>query len=393
MPLRILAFAGPLLGWAIVRHRPPWGDEAHFLQTVRLFGDGVSLDLLRSYPEMSAPLTYVVYAAWGAIVGFETSALRLLSPAVAGATILTWHTFLKDVVRSELLVLVALATVVLNPYFLGLSVFVFTDMLALFGLALTAIGVSRRNAWLAGVGLAVATCARQYLAFLAIPLVSLVLLRPRARESWRWPAAGVAGMLPLGLLVWLWGGHLAPDNALRAIYTSEGLRFDPHALSLYLSTPAVYLFPLVGLMIPRLRWRPAPLAAAAVAAAIVVVFPVEPSIAQTREGSFAVGFLHRVVEMGFDPTLARVVFACLAFVNVWTLSSAFSPLFLHDTDERLLRSALFVWLGIAAFLLIMPLSYMPWEKYALPLLLLQSAALALAIDRRAPPESRGVRRD
>jgi hypothetical protein len=372
---------GPLFGWVLVRNRPPWGDEAHFLETVKLFGRGLSIELLRSYPEMSAPLTYLVYSAWSGIVGFETPALRLLSPFVAGVTILAWCAFLADVFRSRAVLLVSLATIVLNPYFLGLSVFVFTDMLSFLGLALTAVGVSRRRPWLAAIGLAVATCSRQYLAFVAIPVAGMVLVGRGGSKRWSWGVAAAAGMVPLGLLVLLWGGQLAPDSTVRDIYTSDGIGFDPHALSLYASVPAVYLFPLAGLVLWRRPMRPAHLVAASVAAAFVLVFPVQPSIAQIREGKLTVGFLHRLIDTIHQDTVENVVFATLAFANVLALASAFSWWSQVRRDGRTIDADLFVWLGTAAFLAVMPFSYMPWEKYALPLLMLQSVALAVAIDR------------
>ena len=55
----------------------------------------------------------------------------------------------------------------------------------------------------------------------------------------------VAGLIPLGLLVILWDWHLAPAHNVRDMYLSEGVRFDPHALSLYLAAPGAYLLPLV----------------------------------------------------------------------------------------------------------------------------------------------------
>lgn len=38
-------------------------------------------------------------------------------------------------------------------------------------------------------------------------------------------------------------------------------------------------------------------------------------------------------------------------------------------------ASIFPWSGILCFLLVMPFSYMPWEKYALPLLLFMVLAL------------------
>ncbi|MCC7035133.1 MAG: hypothetical protein IT179_20110 [Acidobacteria bacterium] len=138
---------------------------------------------------MRGPLTFAIYGAWGRLAGFGTAELRLLSPFVAGATALVWLAFLRDRLRSRAVVGLALATLVLNPYFIGLSVFVFTDMLALLGLALALLGTTRRQPWLSAVGLVVATCARQYLAFLAPALVAAALVsredrQPVLRRAW-----------------------------------------------------------------------------------------------------------------------------------------------------------------------------------------------------------------
>jgi len=34
--------------YAVAANRPPWGDEAHLLETVRLFSRGVDVELLRT---------------------------------------------------------------------------------------------------------------------------------------------------------------------------------------------------------------------------------------------------------------------------------------------------------------------------------------------------------
>ena len=40
----------------------------------------------------------------------------------------------------------------------------------------------------------------------------------------------------------------------------------------------------------------------------------------------------------------------------------------------------FLWAGVGSFLVVMPFSYMPWEKYALPLLMLSSLIFARNAD-------------
>ena len=121
--------------WWFTRALPPWGDEAHFLNTIRAFGQGISVDLLRTYPEMSGPLPFALFAWWGGLVGFGTAGLRGLSALIAFATLVLYHSTLEQHGLHGRLKYLLLVLFAANPYFVGLSVFVFTDMLALFGMA------------------------------------------------------------------------------------------------------------------------------------------------------------------------------------------------------------------------------------------------------------------
>lgn len=78
----------------------------------------------------------------------------------------------------------------------------------------------------------------------------------------------------------------------------------------------------------------------------------------------------------------RVVVCLLAFVNTAALAEAATEAAHRWRSGALPERELFVWVAIAAFLALMPFSYMPWEKYALPLLMLQSLALGMLLDRR-----------
>jgi hypothetical protein len=383
--------AWPFLLWALAKDRPPWGDEVHFLETVRLFGRGLSWNLIRTYPEMSAPLTYLVYSAWGHLVGFSTPALRLLSPVIAGATATLWFLVIRRHVRGTPIVLIALGCIVFNPYFVGLSVFVFTDMLSLLGLAIVATGVQSRRPWLAGLGLAVATYARQYLVFLAPAIVLAGFLgRPRsvadgAASGWWFAAASVAGLVPLFILYVLWGG-LAPVSELRTYFLSEGLRFDPHALSLYLAAPGAYLIPLalpVALRARRTNWG-----FAVLAGLFVWWFPVQTTIVQTRYAEYTVGFLHRAAVAVMPETLVAVLFSVLAVLGAAAMLHCARRALREWRQGARSMVDLFLWASVVSFLLMMPLSYMPWEKYALPLLMLSSLILANELEHEYAGEKR-----
>jgi hypothetical protein len=368
--------------WSDVRELTPWGDEEHLLYTVRQFGSGLSVSLLCSYNELSAPLTYIVYAAWGSLTGFETGSLRLLSPIIAAATVLFYWRVLRREGFAPGTIAAALALVAFGPYFVGTSVFVFTDMLALCGMVVTWNGLQSHRSSVVAAGLAVATLTRQYLVFVTAALAAAAML---ARgESIRFRArlivAAAAGTMPLAALMWLWGGTLSPVNPLREMYLSEGLRFDPHAFSLYLATPAVYLAPLVVVTLPRARWRE--WVVGALAALWAVAFPVQASAAQLQDGVTTVGFAHRALVYVGGPWLASAGFAFAAL-----LSSAAIAVWWNATRPHEARTAgaWFPWLALGCFLLLMPFSFQPWEKYALPQLMICGFLFAAS---RLPARSR-----
>ena len=371
----VLLLIWPLSLWAVVKDRPPWGDEVHFLSTVRIFGAGPSVDLLRAYPEMSGPLTFLVYSAWGHLVGFSTPALRLLSPLIAAVVSVLWLSVLRRHISSSIVMVVALGSIVLNPYFVGLSVLVFTDMLALLGLALTALGIQVTRPSMVAVGIAIGTCSRQYLAFL-VPAVILAerLMQPRDFSTWRFTFAALLGLVPLSLLILLWDGHLTPANGIRETYLSEGFRYDPHALSLYLAAPGAYLL----LLVAPVAWKAGPRlwALALLSATIVWLAPVQASIAQTREGVFAVGFVHRAAVALLPPFFVNVLFMVLAALAIVALLKAGMGTIRQRAVAGLSLSDLFFWMATLSFLLVMPFSYLPWEKYALPLFMVMSPLIA-----------------
>jgi hypothetical protein len=68
-----------------------WSDEQHFLETIRLFASGLTLDNLKHYEDMSGPLPFLVYALWGKIAGMGLLSLRGLSILLFVATLLLFH--------------------------------------------------------------------------------------------------------------------------------------------------------------------------------------------------------------------------------------------------------------------------------------------------------------
>jgi hypothetical protein len=157
------------------------------------------------------------------------------------------------------------------------------------------------------------------------------------------------------------------------LYLSEGVRYDPHALSLYLASPAVYLAPLVIFVIRRAHWKT--WAAAVVVSLFVALVPVQPSLAQTRDGIFTVGFFHRALVATLPSQLVNLVFVLAAAVSLTALFRMGEAFLRRWRDGSVASTEVFLWLSTIAFWLLMPFSFMPWEKYGLPLYMLIGALL------------------
>jgi hypothetical protein len=370
--------------------RPPWGDEAHFLAAVRRFGTDMGLDTLRHYRELSPPLPFALYAWWGRLWGFETPTLRVLSLLIALATYTACHRLLFQLVRDPRAAVAGTMFVALHPYMVGLSLFVFTDMLGVLFVVLCILSVVTARTGALSLAVAGALLTRQYLAFVALAAGLYALARTGEvgiRRTLTSLMALGAATTPLIALMLLWGGPV-PDSPIRGHYLSRGLAFHGNSVTLYVAQLGVYLLPLLVW-----RWRHfygngRVLGVSAVLALAYWWFPLRPSPFQVAGGG-TVGFFHKLVRStaGRLGTGAEdvVFFLCVGLGLPVLLT------FLRDLWTRFRRSecgpVLFLDLTILSFFVVMPWSYMHWEKYFLPLLPVVTAQV-LAVwweERRSRP--------
>src|SRR5205823_686203 len=76
----LIAAIEAVAAWGVGIDRPLRADEPHFVGTIVQFGTTpLSLDLLAHYNEMSGPVPFVLYGAWGRLFGFDPQTLRLFS--------------------------------------------------------------------------------------------------------------------------------------------------------------------------------------------------------------------------------------------------------------------------------------------------------------------------
>jgi hypothetical protein len=359
--------------------RPHWGDEDHFVQTVRLFGEEISLNTLRHYNEMSTPLPFITYALWGRIFGFETHVLRILSVIIALLTYLLFHRFLSLLFQEPKVVFLTAVFLTVHPYMVGFSIFVFTDMLPILFLIVACIVVIKRNA--IGFGLAAmgTLLCRQHFVFLPVAaglFYLLSFLRDRKSTSFQMLIASILSLAPLGLLYLIWQGF-SPDNEMRKSYLDEGFYFHPSYLSLYVCLLFVYLIPIVAV---RWRWIYGDrriLVGSFIFSWLYWLFPVGPSKYAIAIDVHTVGLFHRLLQWiwpggFFEQVVFYVTFLLGLPILLFLVKDCYQRVKRRDFGLPLLLD-----ISILAFLAILPFSYMCWEKYFLPVVPLAAVRILL----------------
>jgi hypothetical protein len=365
----LIAVVEAVAAWGIGIDRPLRADEPHFVGTIIQFGTTpLSLHLLTHYNEMSGPVPFVLYGAWGRLFGFDPPTLRLFSIVVAVATYVLLFWFLQSETGNLRLSALGTAFVALHPYMLYLSLFVYTDMLAIMCL-IGAIAAVRRNrpVWLA-VALCGAVLNRQYLLFATGAAGAFYLarwLQHRERRDVVQLLAVAASVIPLAGLCVLWRG-LCPDGNLKHIYLDKHPSFHVSSLVLYVSLMSVYLSPVLAI-----RWREffgekKTLVVAASLCSLYWFFPVTASPIAAESG-FRVGMLHLTLHRLFNSEFVEHLVFFTGFAGGLAVVTALVLDAWHRWREGRIDFQFFLDLSVFAFLAVMPCSYLHWEKYFMPL--------------------------
>jgi hypothetical protein len=373
----VIAVGELLLALAVGLDRPLRADEPHFVRNIIRFGsEPLSFDLVTHYDAMSAPLPFVLYGAWGRMFGFEPQTLRIFSLVVALATGLLWFWLLQSTTGKPGLSTLGTAFVLLHPYMLYLSVFVYTDMLAIACLIAALAAIRHERPLAMGLALCAATLNRQYLVFVTAAAGAYWLagfVRPRITDLRRrgdltLAAAAAASVVPLLGLCCLWRG-LSPDGALRHVYPDARTTFHPESLVLYISLIALYMAPILIVRRREIFFHAkSGVALAAVLGWAYWNFPVAPSRPSVVARTFHVGMLHQALQrLPGGEWLAQCVFF-LGFAAGLVVVTALARDMIERWRSRTIDFQFFLDLTVFAFLAVMPWSYLHWEKYLMPLL-------------------------
>ena len=343
----------------------PWTDEEHFYFTILEFIQQPTLNTLQHYEEMSTPLPFILYGIWGWVFNPELATLRVFSLIVTFATIVSAFHLFKKSGLSSVASFISILILTVNPYFAGVSFFVYTDMLCVLFMIWAFLLLMQHNIAASCTFLLLAILCRQYMVFF-IPVVAAWLFAQEGfRINLRLIKKELLLLIPVlgfGSLFLFWGGA-SPDNKLKDLYIHHAFSFHADALTAYMASSILYTFPLLLLalkdVIKKQLFIVLPLS-------IVwyLLFPVQGSqvAVESMLHIDTIGLIHKTTH--HLPALAEQAFWLLSFIlSSLVFSVAFS------TAIKNYRSVLFlVCCSWFFFLLTMSLSYLTWEKYLLPVM-------------------------
>jgi 4-amino-4-deoxy-L-arabinose transferase-like glycosyltransferase len=318
---------------------------------------------------MSTPLPFMLYAIWGKIFGFELITLRFFSIVIASFFYCIAFIFLKSVFspKKALLYTVFLS---LNPYLLGLSYFVFTDMLSMLFIVITIWAINKNNFILMSIGIAGALLCRQYLIFMPITIIvaaAISFLYTHNKQDITKLISAVMGTFPLCLLVLYWGG-LSPVNTTRQDYINESMKFHPEALSLYVLLITVYMFPVIIMKFKELYSSLKVVLWSIPFSLFILLFPVMQPVSWIEKEHHIVGFFHKITALSGTILVEKLIFYVCFLFAIPVLLKIVSDL-INNIRNRQFDLFFMAQIAVFSFMMIMPLSYMLWEKYFIPVIL------------------------
>lgn len=359
-------------------HRPCWNDECHFFETILLFKTYPSLYTLIHYNEMSTPLPFVLYALWGTVFGDALSMLRMLSLLIAICTYcLLYYLFRISSISPKVSFLMTVF-IALNPYMIGAGIFLFTDMLSILFEIMLLLGVKRNSIAITFVSSMGGLLSRQYFVFMVVAAILYFLWRFLVQKQ-RLDSIMVGALLlstvPLAILVFLWKG-LSPIASCREDYLIYDFAYHLPALTLYIMQLFIYMAPLVAVYWKTFYVGRGKLIFSLLLSWLYWLAPIKPSLPSIAKEQFTVGFFHRAIRIWPGEQFEQIIFF-LCFVLAMPILLTFLGDLYQRIKNRNLDFIFFLTLSIVLFLIVMPFSYLAWEKYFLPLLSIIALFLAL----------------
>ncbi len=371
---------------------PVHGDESHIIDTIRLFADKFNFSTIKDYPEVTPPFFFFFYASWSKIFGSSVESLRILTLIIS---LLTWqlvfllnNLFTKKSSHTLLLSLL----VIINPYFWGTSVFVFTDMLAIMLCLAAVILFFKDNIILFTLFSSLAILCRQYAIIFPFSIIafSIINLLNQKPINNRYILGSTITFLPLLILFIIWG-NIAPESGIQKWIVPSPHFFNINYLNTYITFSVIYLLPLVIIFLfKKIGFDFLNIAIAFICFLILVQFPIAPSAAtiiQTDIRTIGLAHIGLIKLLGEGSFLLKITLGVLLFLGCF-INVVLIKYFLTEIKNRTYSKEMIFIIIWIFFLITMPLSYQVWEKY----LTLILPYLILSVYLTIPSSNKGLKK-
>ncbi len=351
----------------IVSLRLPFrGDERHIVETIKLFADNFNFNIIKNYPEVTPPFFFMFYALWAKIFGASTESLRILTLIIS---FITWqlvyylfHLFVKKEFHALLLSLL----VVINPYFFGTSVFVFTDMLTILLVLAAIISFIKNKIILFIIFAALAILCRQYAVIIlaGVILYSTFNYKIDKLISKKFIIGSLLSFIPLLVLFVIWK-NISPASGIEKWVIPNSSFYNLDYINTFITFSVIYIFPLAMVFFRKIKFSYLSLSIAFVLAIVLSLFPVKASTATLQFTDYkTVGFVHQaLVELlGYESLWLKIVLGVFLLVGCY-INTELLKRFYQDIKTKSFNNQITFILLWIQFLLLMPISYQVWEKY------------------------------
>lgn len=347
-----------------------WGDERHFYNTILFFKD-FDLSKIADYKEVTPPFTYLIYALWGKVVGFEISSLRILSIIISTGIAFFLHYLIFSLFQKRSFAILGTLLFIFNPYVIGMSIFIYTDMLAVLFVIILLIGILKNNIILIFFSSCFSILTRQYnIVFLiaAVIYFFFLYLEKGEKKNLFNIIAVIVSTFPLIFLFYIWGG-ISPPTGAKYWIGNNSLQYNLNSLSTYLSIIPIYTLPLFAVVSWRNKENWKFYIVFFAIGLIYFFFRVEASnVTLTQTDLTTVGLFHKSLQnIVGDGFIQHIIFYFFFVMGLWFIYKVVCR-FWRKIKTRTTNWFSFGEMTIMFYLLIMPFSYQIWEKYILILL-------------------------
>lgn len=365
-----IVFATYFLMIVVIKlNHPYWHDEKHFVSIVNLFGENFSLSQVVDYPAVTGPFFYYLYALWGKLISFNIISLRIFNLIIAVITSAAIFWFFKKILLKNKIALFGFLILFVNPYYLGLSFFVYTDMLNLLLLILFSISVYKKKSYLMLLSGSLALLVRQYSVFLIVAAGLYFILEKHKNKDVKLLnfIFLFLTILPLLILMFIWKGISPPSGFNKWVIYDQYYHFS--YIFIYLTFLAVYLLPIEIFLLKNFWKNKKILIYSFVFSLLYFLFPIKPSYTSMVQTNYTtVGLLHRLInKLTINIYIEHLVLWLFFWLGlglmIYLIKIEIHRYLMNKWDFRQ-----FLTLATVVFILIMPLSYQVWEKYLIMVL-------------------------